>query len=44
VEVERDRRDVAQTIVPEGSVRVDTEGLAVDAVVEAIARLVEERA
>jgi cytidylate kinase len=42
--LERDRQDAAQTIVPEGSVRVDTEGLAVDAVVEAVVRLVEERA
>lgn len=42
--LERDRRDAAQTIVPEGSVRVDTEGLTVDEVVDAIARLVEERA
>ncbi len=42
--LERDRRDAAQTIVPEGSVPVDTEGLTVDEVVEAIARLVEERA
>jgi cytidylate kinase len=41
--LERDRRDAAQTIVPEGSVPVDTEGLTVDEVVEAIARLVGER-
>ena len=42
--LERDRQDAAQTIVPEGSVLVDTEGRSVDEVVEAIARLVEERA
>lgn len=41
--LERDRRDQAQTIVPTGSVRVDTEGLAVADVVERIAALVEER-
>ena len=42
--LERDRRDAAQTIVPDDSVRVDTEGLSVDEVVEAIARLAEARA
>ena len=42
--LERDRLDAAQMIVPEDSVRVDTEGLAVDEVVEAIVRLAEARA
>jgi cytidylate kinase len=41
--LERDRRDREQTIVPEGSVRVDTEGLAIAEVVERVAALVEER-
>jgi cytidylate kinase len=38
--LERDRRDAAQTIVPDGSVRVDTTGLAVDEVVDRIEALV----
>lgn len=38
--LERDRRDAAQTIVPEGSVRVDTTGLTVDEVVDRIEELV----
>ena len=42
--LERDRRDAAQMIVPDDSVRVDTEGLDVDQVIDAIVRLVEERA
>jgi cytidylate kinase len=37
--LERDRRDAAQTIVPDGSVRVDTTGLAVDEVVDRIEAL-----
>jgi cytidylate kinase len=31
-------------IVPDDSVRVDTEGLAIDEVIESIVQLVEERA
>ena len=42
--LERDRKDAAQMIVPADSVRVDTEGLAIDEVIEAIVQLVEERA
>ena len=42
--LERDRKDAAQMIVPDDSVRVDTEGLAIDEVIEAIVQLVEERA
>ena len=38
--LERDRRDAAQTIVPEGSVRIDTTGLSVDEVVDRIEELV----
>ena len=34
--LERDRRDAAQTIVPEGSARIDTTGLSVDEVVDRI--------
>jgi cytidylate kinase len=37
--LERDRADRAQTIVPPGSVRIDTEGLAID---EVVARIVEQ--
>ena len=42
--LERDRKDAAQMIVPDDSVRVDTEGLSIDQVIEAIVQLVEERA
>jgi cytidylate kinase len=38
--LERDRRDAAQTIVPEGSFVVDTGGLSVTEVVERIAERV----
>jgi cytidylate kinase len=38
--LERDRRDAAQTIVPEGSARIDTTGLSVDEVVDRIEELV----
>ncbi len=41
--LERDRLDAAQTIVPDDAVRVDTEGLSVDAVVERIVTLAEAR-
>ncbi len=44
VALERDRQDAKQMIVPEDSVRVDTEGLTVDEVVERIVALVEARA
>lgn len=37
--LERDRADRAQTIVPPGSVRIDTDGLAID---EVVARIVEQ--
>lgn len=42
--LERDRRDAAQMIVPDDSVRVDTEGRSIDEVVEAIVALAEARA
>ncbi len=42
--LERDRLDAAQMIVPPDSVRVETDGLAVDEVIEAIVQLAEERA
>ena len=42
--LERDRLDAAQMLVPEDSVRVDTEGRSIDEVIESIVRLVEERA
>ena len=42
--LERDRRDAAQMIVPDDSVRVDTEGLSIDEVLDVIERLAEERA
>jgi cytidylate kinase len=38
--LERDRRDAAQTIVPDGSVRIDTTGLSVEQVVDRIEALV----
>ena len=41
--LERDRQDAAQMIVPEGSARVDTGGLAVGEVIDAIVALAEER-
>jgi cytidylate kinase len=42
--LERDRKDAAQMIVPDDSVRVDTEGLSIEQVIGAIVQLVEERA
>ena len=42
--LERDRRDAAQMLVPEDSVRVDTEGLTVEQVLDAIQALAEARA
>ena len=42
--LERDRRDAAQMIVPDDSVRVDTEGLSIDEVLDVIERLARERA
>ena len=38
--LERDRRDAAQTIVPDGSFVVDTSGLSIEQVVERIAERV----
>ena len=42
--LERDRMDAAQMIVPDDSVRVETEGLSIEQVIETIVHLVEERA
>ena len=41
--LERDRMDAAQMIVPDDSVRVDTDGLAVEQVLDRIEALVQER-
>ncbi len=44
VALERDRQDAAQMLVPDDSIRVDTDGMAVEAVIEQIVSLIEARA